>query len=481
MNKHIYLIEKVPFYFDETSILEYFAKLPNCAILDSSLKSDSLSRYTIIGYDPFLIFEAKGENNFLSTKSCVKTHHGNPLELLRELLLKYKTTWNNSELPFLSGCIGYFSYDLVNLIEEIPKINSDDIALNDIVLGFYNKIVLFDHIKKELFCIGTSINTAVNEDYYNAAVSNVAQLKKILEKIVNSIPKNEDNLEMIKLPSNKVKIASNFEKEDYLKMVRSAREYIRNGDIFQVNLSQRFETFIESEAYDLYMRLRTISQAPFSAFLNFGQTAIISSSPERFLKITGNLIESRPIKGTRPRSKDKYEDAAFRDELLKSEKDRAELTMIVDLVRNDLGRVCKFGSVYVKTHAEIEAYANVFHTVSTVIGELKEEKNIIDCLYAAFPGGSITGAPKIRAMEIIEELEPGKRNIYTGSIGYIDFNGNTDLNIAIRTIVLKNKKAYYSVGGGIVWDSEPEAEYEETMHKGRMMMKVLEEDRYRNE
>jgi para-aminobenzoate synthetase component I len=480
LKKHIYLIEKVPFYSKETLILEYFTKLLNSAILDSSLKSDSLGRYTIIGYDPFLVFEAKGENSFLSSKAGVKTQHGNPIELLRELLLKYKTNWNNSELPFLSGCIGYFSYDLVNLIEEIPIANPDDIALNDIVLGFYNKVILFDHIKKELFCIGTSINTDVDEDYYNAAAGNVAQLKEILEEIVNSIPKNDTRFE-IKLPADKVKIASNFEKEDYLKIVRAAREYIRNGDIFQVNLSQRFETFIESASYDLYMRLRTISKAPFSAFLNFGQTAIISSSPERFLKITGNLIESRPIKGTRPRGKDKDEDAAFRDELLRSEKDKAELTMIVDLVRNDLGRVCRFGSVYVKTHGEIEAYANVFHTVSTVIGELKEEKSIIDCLYAAFPGGSITGAPKIRAMEIIEELEPCKRNIYTGSIGYIDFNGNTDLNIAIRTIVLKNKKAYYNVGGGIVWDSEPEAEYEETMHKGRMMMKVLEEGRYRNE
>lgn len=475
MGSHIYIKEKLSFNLNDDLIVEYFSKLQNTAILDSSLKSEALGRYTIIGYDPFIVFEAKGDDNYLTNKTDKNHFKGNPLEFLRNLLVKYKTSWEDSELPFLCGCIGYFSYDLVTFIEEIPEKNQDDINLNHIVLGFYNKTIVLDHIKKEIYCIGSSLACEPVEDCWQTAKDNVDELKKLVGNIINTPIDNKELKQETKFAKSLTEISSNFTKSNYIKVVETAREYIRNGDIFQVNLSQRFKADIETEPSDMYRKLRTISPAPFSAFLNFDQTAIISSSPERFIKITGKTIESRPIKGTRPRSRDKIQDDAFRTELLESEKDRAELTMIVDLVRNDLGRVCEIGSVKVNAHREIEAYANVFHTVSTVTGTLKEEKDIIDCIYAAFPGGSITGAPKIRAMEIIEELEPVKRNIYTGSIGFIDFNGNSDLNIAIRTIVFKNKKAYFSVGGGIVWDSDPEAEYDETMHKGKMMMKVLEE------
>jgi para-aminobenzoate synthetase component 1 len=268
-------------------------------------------------------------------------------------------------------------------------------------------------------------------------------------------------------------LKSNFSKEDYIKTIKKAKEYIRKGDIYQVNLSQRFESGLNIEPYELYLRLRGFSPAPFSSYLNFGDCIIISSSPERFLMKNGNYIETRPIKGTRPRSKDPLMDSINEKDLLNSPKDRAEHVMIVDLERNDLGRICEYSSIKPAEFVKLEKYSTVFHLVSTVSGTLRKDIDPIDCLMAAFPGGSITGAPKIRSMEIIEELEPVKRSVYTGAIGYISFDGNMDTSIAIRTIIAKGKKIYFQVGGGIVADSDPESEYEETLHKARGIMAAI--------
>ncbi len=268
-------------------------------------------------------------------------------------------------------------------------------------------------------------------------------------------------------------LKSNFTKEKFKNSVRKIKNYIKNGDVYQVNLTQRFSGTTELSSYELYRDLRKISPAPFGAYLNFDSFHILSNSPERFIKCFDNKIQTRPIKGTRPRGKDKIEDLKLQDELLNSEKDKAELLMIVDLQRNDLGKISKVGTVKVPELFVIEPYANVNHLVATVEGELEEGKSCIDIIKATFPGGSITGAPKIRAMEIIDELENTKRNVYTGSLGYIGFDGSMDLNIAIRTIIKKDDNLYFQVGGGITWDSNEEDEYNETLYKAKSIMKAL--------
>ncbi|MDP2844225.1 MAG: aminodeoxychorismate synthase component I, partial [Acetobacterium sp.] len=270
-----------------------------------------------------------------------------------------------------------------------------------------------------------------------------------------------------------VTFRGNFTKPEYLKALDAVHEYILAGDIYQTNLTQRFDADLQISPLELYSELRKINPAPFASYIDFGEGQIVSSSPERFILVQGRNIETRPIKGTMPRGKTAEEDAANRETLVNSEKDKAELLMIVDLERNDLGKIAKTGTVKVPELFKLETYQTVFHLVSTVTAELKDDLDAIDCVKATFPGGSITGAPKIRAMEIIDELEPTQRNIYTGSIGYIGFNGDLDLNIAIRTIVCKDGKGYFQVGGGIVWDSDNESEYQETFDKGRALMDAL--------
>ncbi len=471
MNKEISLIEKTNIKYDyEELILSFFATKRNAVILDSSLKSIDIGRYTIIAFDPFMMFESKGSTVYINKKTVI---NGNPLEILRKYINDYKIEDSLEIVPFCGGCIGYFSYDIVRFIEELPQMAIDHLKVSDIVFGFYNKAIIIDHLERCVYAVGASLGVAGQKE--KAARANLDKVKILLDQISQNEYRAQLEKEKDRLPCN---LKSNFSREDYIKTVEKAKEYIRNGDIFQVNLSQRFEVEIHNEPDELYFDLRRKSPAPFSAFLNFEDIQIISSSPERFIKLEGDRVETRPIKGTRPRGKNKEEDINFKRELMESAKDRAELTMIIDLERNDLGRVCKIGSVSVDRDIEVEEYANVFHTVSTVSGKLKDGLDIIDCIYAAFPGGSITGAPKIRAMEIIEELEPFKRNIYTGSIGFIGFDGTADFNIAIRTVLIKDKKAYFGVGGGIVSDSDPVKEYEETLHKGEKMLEVFGGGKY---
>jgi para-aminobenzoate synthetase component 1 len=339
--------------------------------------------------------------------------------------------------------------------------------LPECYLAFYDAILAFDHVENKTYIVSTGFPDREEGKRQHRAEARLNELRNLVLLTPPPSPTKE-------FPrGGGVKLKANFSHEGYLGAVARAREYIGAGDIFEVNLSQRFEADINTPPYELYRRLRNINPAPFASYLNFEGVSIVGASPERFLKIKEDLVETRPIKGTKPRGQTPEKDKALADALLTSKKDRAENIMIVDLERNDLGRVCRYGTVKVTELAILETYPTVFHLTSTVVGRLREEKNRIGLLKASFPGGSITGAPKVRAMEIIDELEPTRRSVYTGSIGYLSFNGDMDINIVIRTFIVKDGRAYFQVGGAIVYDSEPEAEYVETLDKGRALIQAL--------
>lgn len=430
--------------------------------LDSSMLESSYSRFSVIGFEPFLFFESKGKNIKVKHFNEVRIFNGNPFDELDILLKTYRAV-NNTNLPFAGGAVGYFAYDLCQHLEKLPKRAVDDIDLPDMAVGFYDKVIVVEHDTKRTFL--SIIDFSFNDGF---------KLHSMFDRINTILNRSKnDNKSNLRYVENEFHPISNFSKEEYVRIINKAKEYIRNGDIYQVNLSQRFKADIYLKPIEIYNLLRINNPAPFAAYLEYDGYSVLSSSPERFLKIEGSAIESRPIKGTMPRGKDVTEDREKIKVLRESQKDMAENLMIVDLMRNDLGRVCKIGTITVKEIFKIETYATVHHLVSTVEGELRKGVSSVECIKATFPGGSITGAPKIRAMQIIDELEPTARSVYTGSIGYIGFNGAMDLNIAIRTIIIRGKNAYYQVGGGIVWDSDPILEYEETLHKGQALMKTL--------
>ncbi len=434
-------------------------------LLESGGSVSDFSRYSFLGSEPFLVFKSKGEQIEICEGDESETFWGDPFHILQRLISQYSLA-SSGHSPFPGGAVGYFGYDLCHFVEKLPRNSFDDLQLPDCYLGFYDLVVTFDHLTGKLFI--SSSGLPEKEPYRRRE-----RAKWRLEETLDIL--NRDSREDLSVNEeyNIAEIGSNFSRSDYLGAVERAKEYIRAGDIFQVNLSQRFVCSRMTLPFIIYEKLRRINPAPFASFLKFPELSIAGASPERFLRISGRRVQTRPIKGTRPRGRDDLEDKELARELLESEKDKAELIMIVDLERNDLGRVCKYGSVSVPKLITLETYPTVFHLVSTVEGVLKEDKDHIDCLRACFPGGSITGAPKIRAMEIIDELEPNQRGVYTGSIGYIGFNGETDLNIVIRTMVMAGEKIYFHAGGGIVADSDPATEYEETLHKAKALIETL--------
>jgi para-aminobenzoate synthetase component 1 len=370
-------------------------------------------------------------------------------------------------VPFAGGAVGYLSYDLCHFIEKLPHKAVDDLNLPECYLCFYDAVAAFDLQENKTYLVSTGFPELEEGKRLRRAEARLSELRNSI--LLSPPPKSFEESSSRK----GITLRANFSHEGYLAAVARAREYIGAGDIFEVNLSQRFETELDIHPYELYRRLRRINPAPFASYLNFAGVNIVGASPERFLKVRGDFVETRPIKGTKHRGRTPEEDRDMAAALLASKKDRAENIMIVDLERNDLGRVCRYGTVRVTELAILETYPTVFHLTSTVVGQLRENKNRIDLLKASFPGGSITGAPKVRTMEIIDELEPTCRSVYTGSIGYLGFSGDMDLNIVIRTIVVKDGRAYFQVGGAIVYDSEPEAEYIETLDKGRALMQAF--------
>lgn len=447
------IIKEINVDFKPFEIFLKFKSKDYLVFLDSCKNYEKLGEYSIITFDPFLKIKSKNGKVYIdSNKKNI-----NVFELLNKEYNKYKQSYK-TDLPFIGGIVGHFSYDLCHEIEDLPKSAKDDIKLEDINLGFYHGAIVFDHKKRKVFLTDANIDGKGN---------------KRIEKIKKNISdENKDDFKVKKSPKNP-NLKANMTKDEYLESIKKIKDYIKNGDIYQVNMTQRFETDLTQDPINLYAKLRKINPAPFAAYMDFNNYQVLSSSPERFIKLKENILETRPIKGTRPRGENKKEDELLKNELRNSKKDRSELLMIVDLERNDFSKVAKTSTVDVKELFAIEKYPTVFHLVSTIQCELDKEYNCVDVLKACFPGGSITGAPKIRAMEIIDELEPTTRNLYTGSIGYIDFNGDMDLNIVIRTMLVKDKKVYFQVGGGIVWDSNPYDEYQESLDKAKALIEAL--------
>ncbi len=444
-------VREVKINFNPLEVYNMFKDEVDTILLDSSKEDKNLSKFSFIGINPFMTFDARGNNSFIDNVEV----SGEPFDVLEKLIEEYKIPQEiYSNIPFISGAIGYISYDVCRILEDIPDTSLDDFNISDIKFIFYNNIIIFDLHN--------------NKQYITSLKGSEEEIDLIMDKIKNSIKIEENKVEGIKK-----EFVSNFNKIDYKSAITKLKNYIISGDVYIANMTQRFYTESTEDSFEIYKKLRSINKAPFSAYMNFNDFQIISSSPERFLEVNNRKVVTRPIKGTRPRGKTKEEDIKNSLELLNSEKDKAELLMVVDLERNDLSKVCKHHSVKVTELFKLETYATVFHLVSTVEGELKDEVSAIKCIKECFPGGSITGTPKIRAMEIIEELEALKRNIYTGSIGYFDFRGNADFNIAIRTIIKKDNKAYFGVGGGITYDSNEEDEYNETLDKAKALMRVL--------
>jgi para-aminobenzoate synthetase component 1 len=463
------LIEEVFTPLAAPELFDLIKDRPHSFFLDSGMDTQRLGRYSFLGSEPFLVMNSRGSEITLARGQEYEVQHGNPFDTIGKLLELYKLDYCPVPVPFVGGAVGYFSYDLCHFVEHLPSTAIDDLKLPECYFAFYDAIFAFDHLEGKVYLVATGFPELEEGQRLKRARMRLEEMKNWLYPGYSVIA-----VSRIPARNEEITLKSNFTPEEYIKAVNRVREYIAAGDVFQVNLSQRFQAELEIPPYELYKRLKRVNPAPFASYINFPGVTIVSASPERFLKVQGDLVETRPIKGTRPRGRDPVEDHRLAQELTHSIKDRAENVMIVDLERNDLGRVCRYGTIKVTELAILETFPTVFHLTSTILGRLHRGKSDIDLLKATFPGGSITGAPKVRAMEIIDELETTKRSVYTGSIGYLSFNGDLDINIVIRTFVIKEGRAYFQVGGGIIYDSDSEAEYMETLDKAKALVQALQ-------
>jgi anthranilate synthase component 1 len=455
---------------DEETPVSAFRKLnagPHAALLESIEGGESWGRYSMIALDPGLVFESRGRRIRLARGDAVEEREAaNPLETLDELA----STLRSASIPGLprlaGGAVGFGSYDLVRRFERLPELAADDLEIPDARFVFFETAVLFDHQQHTVKVVVNARPGGAPRAAYDRAL---AQIEAVCAILARPGPEGA-----ARGPAPPMKFASSVSREEYAAAVGRAQEYIRAGDVVQVVLSQRLEAELTVEPFDVYRALRVINPSPYLFFLRLGELTVLGSSPEALVRREGNRVETRPIAGTRPRGADEAEDERLRRELCASEKERAEHVMLVDLGRNDLGRVSRFGTVQTTEFLEVQRYSHVMHLVSTVRGELDDGVANAAVLAACFPAGTVSGAPKIRAMEIIEELEPVRRGLYAGAIGYLDFHGNMDMCIAIRTLLVRNGKAYVGVGAGIVADSDPEAEYAETLNKAGALLRACE-------
>ncbi|MCX5717976.1 MAG: anthranilate synthase component I family protein [Nitrospirae bacterium] len=464
----------------------------NSFLLESVKGPENIARYSFIGFDPYLTFKVKDGAVEIKTKDKRAVSSANPLARLKSLVDAYRQAPLKALPPFQGGAVGLLSYDFVQYIERLPKTTKDDLKIPDAHFLMIDKLIAFDHLDKKAWivvCPGardTELGYGdVDVDWAEKYDEAEETLKNIRYRIQSpqATRRGEDAGCRIEEEKNRAScivhhassVCHEMSKEQYIDIVKRAKEYIAAGDIFQINLSVRVSADIGNiKPWSLYEILRSINPSPFAGYIDFGDYQIVSSSPERLLKVKDGVIETRPIAGTRPRGRDVKEDELMRAELLLNEKERAEHIMLIDLERNDIGRVSGYGSVHVDELMITEDYSHVIHIVSNVKGNLASGKNCFDAIKAVFPGGTITGVPKVRCMEIIDELEPVSRGPYTGSFGYIGFSGSMDLNIIIRTFVIKDGFAYVQAGAGIVADSDPEKEYYESLKKAEALLRTLE-------
>ena len=441
-------------------------------LLESVEGGEKIARYTFAGAHPEEVFRYANSACVLESRDRLVWEERDPVSFLRKHIGRFRPVRLPGLPPLVAGAIGYFSYDMVRLIERLPKRLRDDIGLYDAMLMFYHGLLAFDHVQHRLWIIRNVFTDGPGtlQAKYNAAVREIRRTQKLLDQPVNAErpQKRSRNGKDATLRVN-----SNFRRPEYLAAVRKCKEYIRAGDIFQVVLSQRFSVKTKAEPFQVYRQLRALNPSPYLFYLQMNDVAVIGSSPEMLVKVQGRDVFYRPIAGTLGRGKDEAEDKRLEKELLSSEKERAEHIMLVDLGRNDLGRVCDYGTVRVEQLMTIERFSHVMHIVSSLRGHLRQDVDCFDALMACFPAGTVSGAPKVRAMEIIEELERTRRGIYAGGVLYLDFAGNLDSCIALRTMVVKNGVAYVQAGGGIVADSTPDGEYQESVNKSRALLTAL--------
>jgi para-aminobenzoate synthetase component 1 len=451
------------------SLIEQLQGEPGVVLLRSALVDPAQARYSFVTARPFLTFRARGSCCELCFAGQRRVQFGNPWRVLENLMSRYELL-DELDLPFpLGGCFGCWGYDLKNFVEpRLPARAVNDLELPDCQVGFYDSLVVFDHHLGKRWIVSTGLRI----DGTRTAERAEQQLEFWRDKFQS--PEPPSTLHASRSTLRAPRPRSNLSRADFIALVERDQCYIRTGDIYQVNLAQRLAVPTSLTGWELYQRLSAVSPAPFAAYIDGGDWQLASSSPELFLRLSGRHILTRPIKGTRPRDADTTRDAQFTYELQTSPKEMAELVMITDLLRNDLGRVCEYGSVQVPDLVRLERYPQVQHLVSTIEGRLRPEVTHFAALAACFPGGSITGAPKIRAMEIIDELEPVTRGPYTGCLGYLGFNRESQLSIAIRTAVRTAPATYFHAGAGIVADSVPAAEYDETLAKARGFFAALD-------
>jgi anthranilate synthase component I len=437
-------------------------------LLESVEGGEKWGRYCFLGGEPSIIFQSKGSRVEITRSGDAEVQEGvDPLDALERLMSEYHPVEVEGLPRFVGGAVGYLTYDMVRFFERLPDHTVDDLNVPDSMFMITDTIVIFDHMLQKIKVVSNAFVDGPPEKAYQQAIAKIEQL---IERLRQPLPLRPAR----HVAAGPVPLTSNFTKEAYEDVVERAKEYIRAGDVIQVVPSQRFEAPIDVDPFDIYRALRTVNPSPYMFYLKFRDLKLVGSSPEVMVRLEGPLIELRPIAGTRRRGRNTAEDLDIAAELMQDPKERAEHIMLVDLGRNDVGRVAKIGTVKVTELLVVEKYSHVIHLVSHVIGELSEGRDCYDVMRATFPQGTVSGAPKIRAMEIIEELEPTKRGPYAGAVGYFSFSGNMDTCIALRTLTVKGNTAYLQAGGGVVADSVPELEYEETLNKARALMRAIE-------
>ena len=467
------LYKKIPADLDTpvAAFMKLALKKKNSFLLESIEGGEKLARYSFVGFDPFLMLEGYKNKVILIQDKHKKELETTPQDFIKELFAFYKPVHIQGLPRFTGGAVGFFSYDSIRWVENIPDENHDALQLPEMRFGLYKNIIAFDHLKQEILVIANILHEAGESGLKKKYTEAVDAIQLSVERLQKNLPK------IAKTENAKAKIKPDYTEKEYCGMVRKAKRYIKEGDVFQVVLSQRWQVESDKSALSVYRSLRRINPSPYMFLLNFNDTAVIGSSPEMMVRVEKDVIETRPIAGTRPRGKDDAEDEKQIADLLADKKELAEHTMLMDLGRNDIGRVSQPGSVKVKDNMIIEKYSHVIHIVSSVIGKMTKKMKPVDGFFACFPAGTVSGAPKIRAMEIIDELEKEKRSVYAGSIAYLDFWGNLDSCIAIRTVIKKDKTYFIQAGAGIVADSKPLREFKETEAKAKVLMEAIVGDK----